>query len=83
MLGSAGGHREEWADPEPPADDDGPDPRLAADVDNTGDPDGPAPDPGSDERMQRLQHDLDVANNDRYSERQLPDPPECSGGHVG
>jgi hypothetical protein len=29
MLGRAGGHREEWRDPEPPADDD---PDLTADV---------------------------------------------------
>jgi hypothetical protein len=29
MLGEAGGHREEWRDPEPPADDD---PDLTADV---------------------------------------------------
>lgn len=34
QLGSAGGHREEWADPEPPADDDPPtrqDPPTATD----------------------------------------------------
>jgi hypothetical protein len=29
MLGSGGGHREEWVDPEPPADDDPPRPDFA------------------------------------------------------
>jgi hypothetical protein len=32
MLGESGGHREEWRDPEPPADDD-PEPRRAGPAD--------------------------------------------------
>lgn len=51
MLGSAGGHREEWKDPEPAADD--------------------------DERIARLRHDMDVANDSRFEDRDLPDGPDA------
>jgi hypothetical protein len=69
MLGSAGGHREEWVDPEPPADDDPPRPDVA---------DSPeAADP--ELRMARLQHDLDVANDCRHAIRAEPGAPEFDG----
>jgi hypothetical protein len=64
MLGSAGGHREEWADPEPPADDD------------PARPDGPADPADLDERIARLRHDLDVANDSRFEDRDFPEEPE-------
>lgn len=64
MLGSAGGHREEWLDPEGPADDDPPRPDMAADP------------TGADERLDRLQHDMDVANDSRFARRDDPGRPE-------
>jgi len=67
MLGSAGGHREEWADPEPAADDDPPRPDLSAD------PGRPA---DADAQLTRLRHDLEVANDSRYTEREIPDSPD-------
>ncbi len=55
MLGSAGGHREEWADPEPPADDDvRPDMREDPVV---------APREADSERLASLCHELKVAND--------------------
>jgi hypothetical protein len=60
MLGSAGGHREEWVDPEPPADDDPPRPDVSADAVD------------ADERMTRLRHDMDVANDSRFEDRDFP-----------
>jgi hypothetical protein len=56
MLGSAGGHREEWKDPEPPADDD-PDLGTSA-VDRA-----PEPDPELEAELDQTQLDLDVAND--------------------
>jgi hypothetical protein len=67
MLGSAGGHREEWADPEPPADDDPPRPDTAAPVEAPTD---------AEQRMTRLRHDLEVANDSRYEDRDVPGMPE-------
>jgi len=60
MLGSAGGHREEWVDPEPPADDDPPRPDVDAGAVD------------ADERMTRLRHDMDVANDSRFGDRDFP-----------
>jgi hypothetical protein len=56
MLGSGGGHREEWADPEPPADDDAPRPGVRED---------PAAETAeaASERLAALGHDLKVAND--------------------
>ena len=68
MLGSAGGHREEWVDPEPPADDDPARPDYAAEA--------AAPDPDADERLDRLRHDMDVANDSRFVERDIPERPD-------
>jgi hypothetical protein len=65
MLGSAGGHREEWLDPEGPADDDAPRPDMAADPVET------------DERLERLRHDMDVANDSRFAGRDVPGRPEA------
>jgi hypothetical protein len=53
-LGPHGSNREEWVDPEPPADDDVPA--------RTGPPVEELP-VGSPEADARLQHDLDVAND--------------------
>jgi hypothetical protein len=50
-LGPGGSNREEWVDPEPPADDDVP-ARS-----------GPPIEELSDDGMERAQHDLDVAND--------------------
>ena len=50
-LGPGGSNREEWVDPEPPADDDVP-ARS-----------GPPVEELSDDGMERAQHDLDVAND--------------------
>ena len=50
-LGPGGSNREEWVDPEPPADDDVP-ARS-----------GPPSEELSDDGMKRAQHDLDVAND--------------------
>lgn len=69
MLGSAGGHREEWADPEPPTDDDPPRPDI-----DTG-PDAGTAD--ADERLARLRHDLEVANDSRYEDRDIPEIPDA------
>jgi len=67
MLGSAGGHREEWVDPEPPADDDPPRPDLApADTAAT----------EAEARLDRLRHDLEVANDSRYEDRDIPEWPD-------
>jgi hypothetical protein len=66
MLGRGGSNREEWADPEGPADDDAParsGPPIEALPYPSGDPDAAAadaPEAGSDARAQ---HDLDVAND--------------------
>ena len=68
MLGRGGSNREEWADPEGPADDDAParsGPPIEALPYPSGDPDAAAADApvtgsGSDARAQ---HDLDVAND--------------------
>jgi hypothetical protein len=68
MLGSAGGHREEWADPEPAADDDAPRPDLSADPGRSAEE--------ADEQLNRMRHDMDVANDSRYNEREIPDPPD-------
>jgi hypothetical protein len=56
QLGPGGSNREEWADPEPPADDDAP---VRTDL-PTGEP-GNAGD--QDGELQRLQHDMAVAND--------------------
>ncbi len=69
MLGNAGGHREEWVDPEPPADDD---PPSAPTVDPAAGVTGV----DAEARMTRLRHDLDVANNSRFEDRDLPEDPE-------
>jgi hypothetical protein len=50
-LGPGGSNREEWADPEPPADDDAP---------ARSDPSGVEPGAADDARAR---HDLDVAND--------------------
>jgi hypothetical protein len=70
MLGNAGGHREEWLDPEPPADDDPERPDMA--------PSGAESetDAEADTRMARLRHDLDVANDSRFEDRDIPGPPD-------
>jgi hypothetical protein len=66
MLGRGGSNREEWADPEGPADDDVParsGPPIEALPYPSGDSDAAAagtPEAGSDARAQ---HDLDVAND--------------------
>jgi hypothetical protein len=66
MLGRGGSNREEWADPDGPADDDAParsGPPIEALPYPSGDPDAAAadaPESGSDARAQ---HDLDVAND--------------------
>jgi hypothetical protein len=56
QLGPGGSNREEWADPEPPADDDPP-----------GRTDLPAGETGTggdrDGELRRLQHDMGVAND--------------------
>ena len=49
----------------PPADDDPPRRDIAA-----------GPEPDADERMARLRHDLDVANDSRYEDRDLPGAPD-------
>lgn len=61
-LGPHGSNREEWTDPEPPADDDVPE-RVGPPVEQLPNPsDGPVPDaPTAADR--RAQHDLDVAND--------------------
>ena len=51
-LGPGGSNREEWLEPEPPADDDVPS--------RSGPPIEALPEPGTDARAQ---HDLDVAND--------------------
>ena len=51
-LGPGGSNREEWVDPEPPADDDAPS--------RVGPPIEELPEPGTDARVQ---HDMDVAND--------------------
>lgn len=51
MLGSAGGHREEWREPEPSSAD-------------------------AEERMNRLRHDMEVANDSRFEDRDLPEYPD-------
>jgi len=51
-LGRGGSNREEWVDPEPPADDDAPA--------RSGPPVEELPDTAQDARVQ---HDLDVAND--------------------
>jgi hypothetical protein len=56
-LGPGGSNREEWADPEPPADDD-PEPRTGPPVEEL--PVGGAPLSPDDARVQ---HDLAVAND--------------------
>jgi hypothetical protein len=59
QLGPGGSNREEWVDPEPPADDDPPS-RVDLPADS-GAPDSPAvPD---DDEMRRAQHDMAVAND--------------------
>lgn len=68
QLGPGGSNREEWTDPEPPADDDQParvDPTPAVtppDADAVDDPDVPAASQEEIE-MQRLQHDMAIAND--------------------
>jgi hypothetical protein len=56
QLGPGGSNREEWADPEPPADDDPParTDLPAGETATGGDQDG---------ELQRLQHDMGVAND--------------------
>jgi hypothetical protein len=51
-LGRGGSNREEWVDPEPPADDDVPS-RVDPPIESL-------PEPGTDARVQ---HDMDVAND--------------------
>lgn len=61
-LGPGGSNREEWADPEGPADDDAP-ARSGPPIEELplGEPfSGQQPDPAVDARVQ---HDLDVAND--------------------
>jgi hypothetical protein len=53
-LGRGGSNREEWVDPEPPADDDAPA--------RTGPPVEELPDPSSAADV-RARHDMDVAND--------------------
>jgi hypothetical protein len=75
-LGSAGGHRAEQADREPPVDDP-PRPDIAAPDDVPTD-DVPTDDVATDveERMTRLRHDLEVANDSRYEDREMPGLPD-------
>jgi hypothetical protein len=67
MLGRGGSNREEWADPEGPADDDAParsGPPIEALPYPSGDPDAAdATPPGSDGGDARARHNLDVAND--------------------
>ena len=73
MLGRGGSNREEWADPEGPADDDAParsGPPIEALPYPSGDPDAAAGSPAadgaatsSDSVDTRAQHDMDVAND--------------------
>ncbi|GAA1322269.1 hypothetical protein [Pseudonocardia xinjiangensis] len=61
QLGPGGSNREEWADPEPPADDD---PPTRTDLPAAGagnDPEDPAGMSGDE--MSRAQHDMAVAND--------------------
>jgi hypothetical protein len=61
-LGPHGSNREEWVDPEPPADDDVPD-RVGPPVEELAvGSSGGSPD-GSPEIDAQVQHDLDVAND--------------------
>ena len=65
QLGPGGSNREEWTDPEPPADDDPPS-RVDLPADS-GSPDAEAvPD---DEEMRRAQHDMAVANDWKREDR--------------
>jgi hypothetical protein len=60
-LGRGGSNREEWVDPEGPADDDAP-ARSGPPVEEL--PIGGEPDPSPDGRSDvRAQHDMDVAND--------------------
>jgi hypothetical protein len=68
MLGSGGGHREEWVDPEPPADDDPPRPDVADEAADT---------VADEAQMAQLRHDMDVANDSRYAGRDLVDEPDA------
>ena len=70
MLGRGGSNREEWADPEGPADDDVParsGPPIEALPYPSGDSDAAADSPEAGSRASgsdaRAQHDLDVAND--------------------
>ena len=58
-LGPHGSNREEWTDPEPPADDDAP-ARVGPPVEELPIGDVPATSAASDARAQ---HDMDVAND--------------------
>lgn len=62
MLGSAGGHREEWNDPEPPADDDPPEWAGTGTVPADTDTDTAAAAADADP-LDRASHDIDVAND--------------------
>jgi hypothetical protein len=59
QLGPGGSNREEWVDPEPPADDDPPS-RVDLSPDSGSPEAGAVPD---DEEMRRAQHDMAVAND--------------------
>jgi hypothetical protein len=59
QLGRGGSNREEWADPEPPADDDPPS-RVDLSPDSGSADAGAAPD---EMEMRRAQHDMAVAND--------------------
>ncbi|WP_433560278.1 hypothetical protein ACQPWY_20890 [Pseudonocardia xinjiangensis] len=67
QLGPGGSNREEWADPEPPADDDPPTrtdlPTAGAGSDADPDPDEMSGDEMSGDEMSRAQHDMAVAND--------------------
>jgi hypothetical protein len=59
QLGPGGSNREEWVDPEPPADDDPPS-RVDLSADSGSPDSGAVPD---EDEMRRAQHDMAVAND--------------------